>query len=123
MSARIPPGYAEAVWRLELTGDPEPMIFAWGVDMAPGEGADLANTNAILNAGVPWLADLVSSVYTVFPGWVTFGQDGPDDIRIDGTGASDAGDLGATALPQNARNYLQRRTRLRQVRCCRHRPM
>lgn len=100
MSARIPPGFAEAWWAFTVSGDPEPMLISLGIDLAAGEGASQANADAICNAPLAEFAACISSGYTVRGSHVIFGNDG-GDIRIDAVTVNVAGGRTANALPQN----------------------
>lgn len=111
MSARIPPGYAEAWYRFTVTGDAEPMFFSMGLDLSAGVTASTAVANTILQAGAASLRSLISSATTWDDGYVIFGNDG-GDIRVDGTSAAVAGTGGASPLPPNCALLVRKQTGL-----------
>lgn len=109
MSARIPPGFAEAWMQFNVTGDPENMYTALGLDLAVGVTATQAAADAILAAMQGAIDNAVGNDYTIGPGHVIFGQDG-GDIRIDGSTAPVAGLGVGPSLPNNCAWLLRKLT-------------
>lgn len=108
MSARIPPGFAEAWFKFTIASDPEPMYTSIGIDLASGVGANLTTTNLIISTAEDQFDDCISSSYVLNQGYVLYGNDG-GDIRVDSTNTPTNGNLAATALPNNCA-YLVKKT-------------
>lgn len=100
MSAHIPPGYAEIAIQFNLGIDPEPMFSFLGVKLASGTTPTSALTNTYTSTCAAALDNVLSSAYSVGPGWVTWGQDG-GDVKIDSANPPDTGLGTASALPNN----------------------
>lgn len=111
MSARIPPGFAETWCRFDLPGDAEPMFISLGLDLASGETPSLATTNNFDSVWQTNLDNVLSSSYSVGPGFTLWGQDG-GDIRIDATNTPEQGDQAGNPLPPNCAVLVQKRTAL-----------
>lgn len=111
MSARIPPGFAEVWMQFNTSGDPENMYCALGVDLSPGTPANAAVADVILAAATTAIRPIVTSDFTVGPGYVMFGNDG-GDIRIDGSAAALAGTATGSGLPQNCAALIRKLTGL-----------
>jgi len=109
MSARIPPGFAEAWIQYNTTGDNEPMFTAIGIDLTTGVGATQSDGDAILAAFTSPLRPAIASDYTIGPGHIIFGNDG-GDIRIDGSAAPLAGTGGTNGLPPNCAALVRKLT-------------
>lgn len=109
MSARIPPGFAEAWYRFTVVGDSEPMFCSLGVNLAVGITPDTTTANNILGAGAANLRALLSSATTWDGGHVIFGADGGDN-RVDSTLAPVTGTSGATPLPPNCAMLIRKMT-------------
>jgi len=112
MSARIPPGYAEASVQFRLASDPEPMLVSLGLALAIGVTPDVAVTNEIIDLMGDQFRLFVCDDYTIGAGWVTFGQDGPDDIRVDGTQNPQNGSIVSDPLPNNGALLVRKLTAL-----------
>jgi hypothetical protein len=111
MSARIPPGFAEAWWKFEISTDPEPMFTAVGIDLAVGVGATQVGTDNILAAGLDELRVFASSDYTVTGSHVIWGQDGAD-LRFDGSLPGQPGTGTSNPLPNNCASLVRKGTAL-----------
>lgn len=109
MSARIPPGFAEAWMRFNTPGDAENMYISQGVELAAGAAASVGTADAILASMNSCFDGLISSAYSLGPGHVIFGNDG-GDIRVDGTASPENGTQAATAYPPNVAILVRKNT-------------
>lgn len=98
MSARIPPGFAEAWFQYNVIGDLEPMYFAVGCEVSAPP--TIAQVNTMMGNCYAALDNIASSAYTLGPGHVIVGQDG-GDIRLDCTITPIPGTSAGDAVPQN----------------------
>lgn len=110
MSSRIPAGFGELVIQWRLPADPEPMLCAIGLDLAVGVVPNVTEANLMISVAANVLDNVTSAAYTLGAGWVTYGQDGPDDIRVEGTETPIAGAGVGTALPNNCAALLRKVT-------------
>jgi hypothetical protein len=112
MSARIPPGFGEINMQFNLTGDPQPMITSLGLDLTTGVVPDQTEANTMLTAMQTAFDEVLTATYSIGPGWVIYGQDGPDDIRVDGTIAPVSGDQAVSPLVSNTAVLVRKVTGL-----------
>lgn len=109
MSARIPPGYAEAWLRFNTASDPENMYCALGLQLASGQTGTQTLTNSIDSTATAALDNITSSEHTLGPGHVIYGQDG-GDLRIDSTNSPVTGAAGTNALTVNTAVLVRKLT-------------
>lgn len=109
MSIRIPPGYAEAWLQFTIATDPEPMYTSLGVGLASGITPSVAATNNILDVMTARIGPLLGASYVTRGSHVLWGQDAPDDVRIDGTGGTVNG-TGSAPLPNNTAMLVKKST-------------
>lgn len=109
----IPVGFAQAVFTMTLSGDPEPIVNTVGFKVLnpPWTQADTEALDAAWKV-TPGLRAEVSSSYQFTKTTVYVGQDGGPPVVFESTNAPSAG-LGAGApLPQNCAVLATKRTAL-----------
>lgn len=106
----IPPGFAQAVWSMTLTGDSEPIICTGGLDVSAAGGDFEAAADGAFAA---WGANIMPSVsdeYTLDHVTLYVGQDGGPPLVYDSTLTGSAGGLTNAPLPQNCAHLVRKRT-------------
>jgi hypothetical protein len=111
MALVIPPGFAQVIHELTVTGDNEPMITTIGLDLSGLGGAFATAAEDAYNAFSSNFMAGAPSAVTLTQTILRIGQDGGDPLVVAEPGSS-AGTGGATYLPQNSATLVQKRTAL-----------
>lgn len=113
MSLIIPPGFLQAVYRLELDGDNEEMVTTCGHEIDGPSGANGADSpNDLFTAFANEVVPMLPSVYTLVAVDTYVGQDGSGPLVYTSSNAAVAGSNGANAVPQNTSFLIRKRTDL-----------
>lgn len=106
----IPPGFAQAVWSMTVTGDAEPMVTTCGLDVsaAAGEFQDCADkAQTMFQNG---FGQMISNQVTMTHCTLYVGQDGGPPAIFDSTNGGSVGDIANTPLPNNCAWLVRKRT-------------
>lgn len=109
---RVPPGFANAHWKFTLTGDPEPMSFALGLqlDDAVSDPDDFASDLADAFGGaLGYGANHWYNQFTFVGVDVTIGNDGPEIVGHNTRATTGTGGSNAT-LPNNCAAIFKKST-------------
>lgn len=114
MALIIPPGFAHAVFRIQLTGDAEEMVTTCGVDVSAfgGDFQEAADVVAAYFALPGGPAETMTVQYTFNGVTLYVGQDGGSTIPFDSVGITQGGLDNAQSLPQNCAYLIRKKTGL-----------
>jgi hypothetical protein len=112
MTLVIPPGYAQAAWRFECAGDPEPMITTCGIAVSGFAGDFTAAANEMAdNFTDAWPAASINEAWTFIGVVLRVGQDGAPPIIAEAA-RSVVGTSDTSTLPSNC-SYLVKKSSAR----------
>lgn len=113
MALIIPPGYLQAVYEFQMTGDPESMVVTCGheIDSASGANAADAADDLFLSFNAEIFQSLGHNVYSFVGVTAYIGQDGPT-LVVPSTQAATTGPATSVSLPQNSSWLIRKRTDL-----------
>jgi len=110
MPVIIPPGYAQVLHRLLLSGDSEEMLVTYGISLSGGGSVTIAND---------LMASFASNILSqIFNGYqqlgvvLRVGQDGADPVVFQSSSAATAGGSGSTPPAQNTAVLVKKVTAL-----------
>lgn len=106
----IPPGFAQAAFKFDLNGDPEPIVTTCGVSVSAWGGDFQAAANACRDRwAAAWPAASMSNQFRFRGVTLRVGQDGAPPLIFEAD--ADIVGLGAaTVLPQNCALLVRKRT-------------
>lgn len=113
MALIIPPGFLQAVYEMQLTGDSEPMVITMGheIDSASGANGEDAADDLFGSFNFEVFYDFMASVYTLTGVTVYVGNDGPPSV-FTSTVAPSTAVGGGTCVPPNTAYLIRKRTDL-----------
>lgn len=100
MAVILPPGFAQVLHHLSLTGDPDPMLVTYGISIsAPGSLAMAQALDTEFNQHI--MQSYMSNKYTFFQTTLRVGQDAADPIIYEYVGTPSVGVSSSAVLPSN----------------------
>lgn len=111
MALIIPPGWLQAVYTFELTGDPEPMVITCGHKIDSGSGGNGPDSpNTLLTAfAANWMSEM-SNQYKLVSCTSYVGQDGGSPAVYVSTLGPYPGENSGSVVPQNTAYLIRKRT-------------
>lgn len=108
MATIIPPGFAQVLHPLQLSGASRSMLVTYGISVE--DAPTVVTVNAIHNAFEGEWDDFMSSAVSFLPTIVRVGQDGGDPVTITSTVAVSQGASGSTYFPPNTAMLIKKQT-------------